>query len=214
MNQESGTTPQINPITGMLSAIESLLTRQLKASSAARSRLAPLQGKTLALEFTGIGLNLYVQCTDDGVSLSSDFNEEADVIITGSPLAMLAFARSDAQDGIRGGSVKFAGDIGVAQDFQKLFASLSPDFEEELSRLIGDEAAFRVGSVVRDAIKFGMQTFDSFTRGVSAHLTEGSRDVPAQEEMDEFLEDIDRLRADVERAEARINRLPTDANKD
>lgn len=213
MSQKSTATPKVNPVTGMLSAIESLLARQLNASSSARARLAPLQGKSLALEFTGIGLNLYVHCTEDSVSLSSDFDEEADVIITGSPLAMIAFARSDAQDGIRGGSVKFAGDIGVAQDFQKLFASLSPDFEEELSRLIGDEAAYRVGSVVRDAIKFGMQTFDSFTSGVSAHLTEGSRDVPAQQEMDEFLEDIDRLRADVERAEARINRLSTNGNK-
>ncbi len=212
MSDENGPKAGVNPLTGMLGAIESLLARQLKASSAARAGLVPLYGKSLALEFTGIGLNLYVHCTEEGLNLSSEFDEEADVIITGSPLAMLSFARSDAQDGIRGGSVKFSGDIGVAQDFQKLFAALSPDFEEELSRLIGDEAAYRVGSVVRDAFKFGMQTFDSFTRGVSAHLTDGSRDVPAQDEMDEFLEDIDRLRADVERAEARINRLPTDPN--
>lgn len=214
MSQENSGTPLMEPMAGIFSAIESLLARQLQASTATRTRLVPLHGKSLAIEFTGVGLNLYVHCTDEGVTLSSEFDEEADVIITGSPLAMAAFARSDAQDGIRGGSVKFTGDIGVAQDFQKLFAALSPDFEEELSRLIGDEAAYRVSSVVRDAIEFGKKTFDSFTRGVSAHLTEGGKDVPTHDEMDEFLEDIDRLRADVERAEARVNRLPTHATKD
>ena len=201
---------KINPLAGLFGAIESLLARQLEASTAARTRLAKLDGKTLALELTGIGLNLYVHCTEDGVSLSSDFDEEADVIITGSPLAMLAFARADAQEGIRGGSVKFTGDIGAAQDFQKLFASLSPDFEEELSRLIGDEAAYRVSSVVREAFDFGKRAFDQLTRGVGAHLTEGSRDVATDNEISDFLEDVDRLRADVERAEARLNRLPAD----
>ena len=150
MTGDSAATPGVKPLSGLFSAIEALLARQLKASTAARTRLTALHGKTLALEFTGIGLNLYVQCSEDSVKLSSKFYEEADVIITGTPLAMLAFARSDAQDSIRGGSVKFTGDIGVAMDFQKLFAALSPDFEEELSRLIGDEAAYRVSSIVRD----------------------------------------------------------------
>lgn len=208
MSTERSNLPGINPLSGILSAAESLLSRQLDASTAARSRLSRLEGKTLALELTGINLNIYVHCTPDGVNLSTDFDEEADVIITGSPLAMLAFARSDAQDGIRGGSVKFTGDIGAAQDFQKLFATLSPDFEEELSRLVGDEAAYRVSRVVKDAFDFGKRAFDQLTQGVGAHLTEGSRDVATDDEINEFLEDVDRLRADVERAEARLNRLP------
>ncbi len=198
----------VNPLRGVFGAIESLLARQLESSTAARTRLERLDGKSLALELTGIGLNVYVQCTADGINLSSEFDEEADVIITGTPLAMLAFARSDPQEGIRGGSVKFTGDIGVAQDFQKLFATLSPDFEEELSRLIGDEAAFKVSSVVRDAVNFGMKAFDNLTRGLGAHLSEGSRDVATHTEVEDFLEDVDRLRADVERAEARLNRVP------
>lgn len=214
MSADYVNTPKFNPLPGVLGAVESLLSRQLDASSAARSRLARLEGKTLALELTGIGLDIYVHCTADGIHLSNDFAEDADVIITGSPLAMLAFARSDAQEGIRGGSVKFTGDIGAAQDFQKLFATLSPDFEEELSRLVGDEAAYRVGSVVRDALNFGKRAFDQLTRGVGAHLTEGSRDVATDEEINEFLEDVDRLRADVERAEARLNRVPAPQARD
>ncbi len=198
----------VNPLRGVFGAIESLLARQLESSTAARTRLERLDGKSLALELTGILLNVYVQCTADGINLSSEFDEEADVIITGTPLAMLAFARSEPQEGIRGGSVKFTGDIGVAQDFQKLFATLSPDFEEELSRLIGDEAAFKVSSVVRDAVNFGMKAFDNLTRGLGAHLSEGSRDVATHTEVEDFLEDVDRLRADVERAEARLNRVP------
>lgn len=214
MTVEQSAPPGINPLKGVFSAVESLLARQLEASTAARTKLERLDGKTLALELTGIGLNVYVHCSTDEVSLSSEFDEQADVIISGTPLAMLAFARADPQEGIRGGSVKFTGDIGVAQDFQKLFATLSPDFEEELSRLIGDEAAFRVSSVVRDAVRFGLRAFDTLTRGLGAHLTESSRDVAANSEVNEFLEDVDRLRADVERAEARLNRVPPPQAKD
>ncbi|MEM7083094.1 MAG: SCP2 sterol-binding domain-containing protein [Pseudomonadota bacterium] len=204
--------PAINPLRGVFSAVESLFARKLAASTAARTRLAKLAGKTLALELTGVGMNVYVHCAEDAVQLSSEFSDDADVIISGTPFAMLAFARSDPQDGIRGGSVKFTGDVGVAQDFQLLFAALSPDFEEELSRLVGDEAAYRVSTAIKDLVNVGKRAVESLTQGISAHLTEGGRDVPTQDELNDFLEEVDRLRADIERAEARLNRTASGAS--
>ncbi|NNF15237.1 MAG: hypothetical protein HKN70_00750 [Gammaproteobacteria bacterium] len=194
---------ETNPLLGL---IEQMLSRQLQASTAARTRLKALNGKTLALELTGIGLNVYVACRDDAIGLSTTFADDADVIITGTPLAMLAFARS--QDAAtRGSSVKFTGDIGVAQDFQQLFTVLSPDFEEELSRLIGDEAAYRVHTAGKNFFTWARQAVADVSDQLAVVITEQRRDTPTADEIEAFLDQVDKIRADVDRAAARADRL-------
>lgn len=191
----------------LLEGLENILARQLRASSAARAQLRTLQDKTLALELTGIGINVYVICSNDTIALQTRDVDDADVIISGSPLAMLQFARAQDQHSVRGGKVTFTGDVGVAQDFQKLFGVLSPDLDEELSRLVGDETAHRVGTAVRDFFSWGKSTLERAGDQLSEYVTETRQDTPMKSELEDFLENVDHMRADVDRAQARMDRL-------
>ena len=99
------------------------------------------------------------------------------------------------------------GDTELAGDIQKLFRYAKPDFEEELSRLVGDVVAFQVGTFVRQARDWGKQSSETFHSNVGEYLQEESRAVPTGVEMDEFMSGVEDLRDDADRFAARIERI-------
>jgi ubiquinone biosynthesis protein UbiJ len=121
--------------------------------------------------------------------------------------------RSPPENTLRSGSIRIEGDAEVAQAFRDLLQAAQPDFEEELSRAIGDVAAHQVGQLTRGMLQFGKRVATTFAQNVSEYLQEESRDVVTRVEADEFNEAVDRFRDDVERAAARLQRLERSASK-
>jgi len=184
--------------------IESLLNRNIAGSTPARSLLQRLAGRTLEVRAEPTPLRIRFSVADGRVSVSGGGEEEPDAVIAGSPLSLAALAGPEPEDHIRQGAVRISGDAETAQLFQKLFKATRPDFEEELSRLMGDAAAHHVARAARGALDFGRRAFDTFTRNIGEFLTEESRDLPARPEVDAWVERVDRLREDVDRLESRL----------
>jgi len=113
------------------------------------------------------------------------------------------------EGGLHGGLDRAAieGDAEVAQKFRELLAQAQPDFEEELSRVIGDVAARQVANFARGFLDWGRKAGGSLATNVAEYLQEEGRDLPTRTETEEFLAGVDRLRDDAERLEARLARL-------
>ncbi|MEM6639104.1 MAG: SCP2 sterol-binding domain-containing protein [Pseudomonadota bacterium] len=192
----------------LLKPLESLLERQLKDNSDARRALRQLHGETLALKLEGISVDIYFHATDDGLKLGSDYTDEPAAIISGTPLALASLAGQggDAAS-VRRTGVTIHGDTAVAQRFQRLFELLKPDWEEELSRLVGDTVAHRVGEATRQLFGWGRDVGNRMTEDFAEFFTEESRDLPAKAETEAFYDDVDTLRDDVARAEARLKQI-------
>jgi len=184
--------------------IESLLNRNIAGSTPARSLLQRLQGRSLEVRAEPTPLRIRFSAADGRVEVASGGEDEPDAIIAGSPLSLAALAGPEPEDRIRQGTIKISGDAETAQLFQKLFKAARPDFEEELSRLMGDAAAHHFARAARGAVDFGRRAFDTFTRNMGEFLTEESRDLPARPEVDAWIERVDRLREDVDRFEGRL----------
>jgi ubiquinone biosynthesis protein UbiJ len=193
--------------TFLFAPLESVLNRNIAESRAARAVCARLAGKVLALHLTGAPVEIYLRSTGTGLAFAVQHEGVAHATLTGTivGLARLAGAAPDAA--VRGGAVRIAGDAEVAQSFSELLKLAHPDFEEELSRLIGDVAAHRVGNLVRGALSFGERLRATIGQNVAEYLQEESRDLPTRTEADEFLAAVDQLREDVDRAQARLNAL-------
>ena len=95
----------------------------------------------------------------------------------------------------------------LAGDFRRLLVAARPDWEEELSQIIGDVAAHQVGNFFRNFGQWTRQTGDTVARNFGEFLSEESRDVPTDWEVEKFCSDVDTLRDDVDRLLARIDRL-------
>jgi len=190
-----------------LTHLETLLNRNIAASSAARSLCRRLDGKVLALHVQGLPLSLYFRAETDRMHLATDHEGEAHASLSGSPLSLLRLAGQAPEGAVRTGSIQIHGDAEVAQTFSELLRQARPDMEEELSRIIGDVAAHQLGNAARSLVDFARRGSDTFARNVAEYLQEEGRDAPSRTETEEFMLGVDTLREDVDRLAARLELL-------
>jgi ubiquinone biosynthesis protein UbiJ len=195
----------------LLTPLESMLNRNIAASSVARAACKRLDGKTLAMHLTSTPnntlLSLYFRCAGERMTIATRSDEPAAATLTGTPFSYLSMVGTQPEAAMRSGSVRIEGDAEAAQAFRDLLKASQPDFEEELSRVLGDFAAHQLGKFARGAMSFGKRVTDTFAQNVAEYLQEESRDAVTRIEVNEFVDAVDKVRDGVERAEARINNL-------
>lgn len=187
-----------------LTPLESLLNRNIAASSAARALCRRLDAKVMALHVEGLPLSIYFKSQGEQMSLDTQHEGTPNATLSGTPLSLLSMAGPAPEAALRTGTVHIQGDAEVAQTFSELLKQARPDLEEELSRVIGDVAAHQVGNIARSALGFARRAADTFTQNVAEYLQEEGRDAPSRTEADEFVTGVDKLRDDVDRLEARL----------
>ncbi|WP_129776119.1 ubiquinone biosynthesis accessory factor UbiJ [Peristeroidobacter soli] len=190
-----------------LTPLESVLNRNIAASSAARALCRRLDTKVLALHVDGMPLSIYFKSNGEQMSLDTRHEGAPNATLSGTPLSLLRMAGPAPETALRTSSVHIHGDAEIAQTFSELLKHARPDLEEELSRVIGDIAAHQVGNVARSALGFAKRAADTFAQNVSEYLQEEGRDAPSRTEADEFITGVDKLRDDVDRLEARLSLL-------
>lgn len=194
-----------------LRPIEQLLNRGIGLSSTAAAMAAALEGKSLAIQVDGMSFAVLLQAVAGRLQLTTtrmeSGTESGSCLVAGSGLSLLKLLGSDPQALVRSGDIRMTGDTDVADRFRELLHMARPDLEEELSKVIGDPLAHRVGVVGREMVDFGKHAVESVTRSVGEYFTEERRTLPTRFEVDEFHRDVDILTNDVERAEARLARL-------
>lgn len=190
-----------------LTPLESVLNRNIAASSVARSLCQRLEGKVLTVRFTGMPLGISFHSTGESMTLDTTQPQSASATLTGTPLSLMQLAGATPEAALRTGAVHIEGDAEVAQTFSELLKHARPDLEEELSRFVGDVAAHQIGNFARSALAFGRRAGDTFAQNVAEYLQEEGRDLPTRTEADEFIAGVDKLRDDADRLDARLGLL-------
>ena len=187
-----------------LTPLESVLNRNIAASSAARALCKRIEGKVLALHVEGAPISVYFAAHGERMTLDTRHEGSPTATLSGTPLSLLRLAGPKPETVLRARSVHIEGDAEAAYAFSELLKAARPDLEEELSRVIGDVAAHQVGNVARSALGFARRAADTFAQNVAEYLQEEGRDLPSRTEAEEFIAGVDALRDSVDRAEARI----------
>ncbi len=195
-----------NPLHVLFEQLSAAMNRNVAQSARATALAQQLEGRALALEFEGTPFTLAFRVAAGNVEIDMRAGQAADATLTGSPLSLLSLVGPGAEDRFRGSSIRIAGDAEVAQRFRDLLQQAQPDFEEEMSRVVGDVAAHQVANFTRGFFDWGRKAADSFSTNVAEYLQEEGRDVPARVEVEEFLEAVDQLREAADRFEARLAR--------
>lgn len=187
-----------------LTPLESALNRNIAASASARALCRRIDGKVLALHVEGTPVSVYFKAQGETMALDTNHEGAPTATISGAPFSLLRLAGSTPEAALRGGSVRIEGDAEAAQAFSELLQQARPEFEEELSRIVGDVAAHQIGNAARSALGFARRAADTLAQNVAEFLQEEGRDVPSRTEADEFIAGVDALREAVDRLDARI----------
>ena len=202
----------------LLSAIETAFNAWLKLDGEALPRFTELDGKIIRFHITGLDLNLYFLPAPSGIQVLGNYPEDegglVDATIHGSPMALIQLSRSDnAGEAMLKSNVEIEGDMRVAEKFSAILRDVDIDWEELLSKLVGDIIAHQAGQVTREITGWLKDSSESIKQNTAEYLTEESNLIPAEAEITQFMDQVDDLRMDVDRLEARIKLLQSKTKK-
>jgi len=204
-----------------LAAVEALLNRGIQASMQATALARRLEGTTVRVDVAGLA-SIHVSSAAGRLALiAADRSPESiqkaavDATIAGAPFALLNLARASSAGAVRAHAPASAqvsratvrGDAEVANSYGRLFRLARPDFEEELSGIVGDLPARRLSQLARKTMQWARRTHRTAGENIAEYLQEESRDLVNKTELDEFLQAVDSLRESADRVEARLTRL-------
>jgi len=191
-----------------LDLLASALNNYLALDPEAPEKLTAFDGRVICIDIKGPNRTIYLLINDDRISVVKTYDKEPDATIIGSPAALFKLGlHRDSAPLFFAGEVEIRGDTGLGRRFKSLLAEMEIDWEEHVSRFVGDIAAHRIAGLVNDLRGWSKSAADNFADDVGEYLQEESRDVLSGAEMEMFYQQVDKLRDDTERLKARIDRL-------
>jgi len=198
------------------SALEAALNRYLDVAlhqypdEGPSQRLALLNGKVVAIELQGLKATFYLAFHHDRVRVQAHLQGEPDAAITGTPLSLMRMrlqGRREQRQSLFGGDVTISGDAELGRQVNALLDELDIDWEEQLSRLVGDVVAHGIGSRARAFGDWARQAVETLSEDGREYLHEEAQLLVSRAELEPFLAAVDVLRDDVERLDKRVARL-------
>jgi ubiquinone biosynthesis accessory factor UbiJ len=199
-----------------------MLNRGIDASSQAAELARRLDSASLLVEIEGLlsvraamhAGRLMLSAPDDAPGAPAPGTaapgaaRQADAVISGSVRGMMSLLRGARPAAAEGrAAVTIRGDAEVANLYRQLFIAARPDWEEELSRWIGDAPARSLVRLAGGIMGWAQRTHRTIGENIAEYLKEESRDLVARTEIEEFLAGVDQVREAADRVEARLQGL-------
>lgn len=192
----------------VLALIESALNAYLRLDGEALENGASLEGKIIALKIKSPELTLYFLPNTRDIQVLGEYAGTPDATISGSVAGLMRLGTSnDSVSSLLESDVEILGDLRSAEVFSQILSEASIDWEEILSKWVGDAAAFQVGSAVRRLNGWVKESAESMKLNTAEYLSEESRVLPAEAEVREFMDEVDDLAMSVDRLAVRIQAL-------
>ena len=185
-------------------SLETALNLVLRLDPEILPRLGTLSGHVIAIEPSGMAMTFYLLPKPGGIQVMDRCETEPSVRIRATPAALFRQWRGRRA---RGGEIVIEGDVGVGREFQAILARLDIDWEEQLSRVVGDVVARRLGGLWDGLRAWSGRTGDILLRDGGEYLQQELRVLPPRQAIEQFLNAVDLLREDADRLAARVERL-------
>jgi ubiquinone biosynthesis accessory factor UbiJ len=142
-------------ITPLFQGLAGAINTALRTDPATLAKLSQLQGLTYAIHSTLPPVELTFKLGADGIEIL-ETNKPAQVTLRGTALALvrLLVAAKNDSGALSQSNVEISGDAAALLQLSRAFADLEIDWEELLSRLIGDVAARGVTQTLRQTRDF------------------------------------------------------------
>jgi ubiquinone biosynthesis protein UbiJ len=181
---------------------ERALNHVLRAAPLALERLRPHAGRTVAFRVGPVAMAFTVQSTGEVAAALPGASRDLAVRISPFLLPRLAAGEEAAFR-----EIEMQGDPELAQEVSFLARNLRWDFEEDLSKVVGDIAAHRIAATGRSVAAWGRDASLRMAQGAAEYWTEESPLIASRVKVDSFVREVSELRDAVERLGKRVERL-------
>lgn len=184
------------------SAATRLLQHLIAQNSWAHALLQPFAGKSVKLDFILINFSLVVLENGD-LAMAGETNT-ADAIVKISPSTLMRLLAKDEAAKLQ---ISVEGNTELASELAKVFTHMRWDYEDDLSRLVGDVPASKFGQLLRNTSRNIKETGTNLGEMLFEYWQEEKPMIAKKRHVEQFNQDVDSMRADVDRMEKRLEKL-------
>lgn len=179
-----------------------ILNHLITQNSWARVELQPFSGQTVAIHLGPAKANLTV-LENGGLAMAGESAID-DASISLSPSLAL---RILAKDAAASSQVQITGNTELAKALAKVLQGMRWDYEEDLSKIIGDIPATQANAFAKKTYSEAKSKVINVTEMLTEYWQEENPLIAKKRHVEAFVKDVDQLRDDVERLEKRIEKL-------
>ena len=192
----------------MLTGMETALNQVLRLDPETLKKLDALNGKSVKIELTDWETEFYILPYRQGLQLLSDYHKEPDTIIKGKLINLVKVGAAGATTtSMFDESVAISGDTRTGEAMRDVLRNIDIDWEEHLSKIVGDVAAHKLAYHFKKTVAFGKKSVRSLGENIQEYLHYESKQLPTKAAVENFYQGVSKLRDDVDRMEARVKRL-------
>ena len=181
-----------------------LLNHLITQNQWARGELLPFSGKTVQFNMSPASASLMI-LEDGGLAMAGEIlNADAPIYLSPSLALRLLTKDSDAMS-----QVRIEGDTELAKTLAKVLQNIKWDYEEDLSKVVGDISANKVSAFAKNTAYEAKQQAVNFAEMAAEYWQEENMLIAKKRHVENFVQKVDVLRDDVERFEKRLTKLPT-----
>ena len=189
--------------------IEKLINKASVLDPTFNARIAILAGKRLAVTLTSPSFSISFQFSHQYISVLNNTDDADCSIITTLDALPELQQPANITKLIKSDQLQLDGDIQLAQQFAQLLKETDIDWEEHLSRLIGDGPAHKLCQLLK-TISEALVTRKTRAEETFTELMQDELKVtPHPLEITQFGRNVNLLSAETDKLEARINALKT-----
>ena len=191
-----------------LEGAEKIINAALVHDPASAERLRALEGKVMLVDSSMPPLRIAVEPSATGLMLHSNWQDDADVTVTGTLVSLTALAiNAGEMVSLSGTGVNVSGNLEVLRQLNHILAELDIDWEAALAELIGDVPAHLLGETIRNSDEFRSHALKRAQTALAEVSQEELRLTPSANEYQGFVQSVRHLSTDVDRLVARANKL-------
>ncbi len=192
-----------------LLALEKAIQQALSLDETMPAKIKALHGHVLEIIIRPLNVFFFIQFEETTIKLLSYYDGKPDTVIHSTPLGLIRLSVLPASKlrSLFNDKIKISGNIELGQQVKALFDDLDIDWEGHLAFFTGDVVAHQIGSLVRGGQSFTKRLRSSFHRQMSEYLSEELRLYPSEEELNDFMNDVDDLSLQADRLQAYFQKL-------
>ncbi|HZV98525.1 MAG TPA: SCP2 sterol-binding domain-containing protein [Methylophilaceae bacterium] len=187
--------------------ITRLLNHLISQNSWAKQHLQPHGGKSVCIHVPPVRTVLTI-LEDGGLAPAGDsFSAQAvnaDATLT---IPLSAIPRFMLNDQNASTLVGMEGDTELATALAKVLHNMSWEYEEDLSKIIGDAPAYEIAKFGRKVVSEAKRQTVNVAEMFSEYWQEEQPLIAKKRHVEQFINEVDLLRDDVERLEKRLEKL-------
>jgi ubiquinone biosynthesis accessory factor UbiJ len=188
--------------------IEQVANRILKLDVEAHDKLADFSDKIIHIQVEDLSLNYFFLFPGGSLIVQESCEKPVSASIRGKLSAFTSALMSpNSGDAIFTGELHFSGEMNTARRFQEFVQTLQIDWQEPMSKIIGDVMTHNISQGLGAFGNFVNQFISSVNQDIPEYMQHEIQVTPTQSELNNFFEQVDLTRSQAERLHARVQRL-------